>query len=119
MTFLPQEIAQSTSDREFVDELNKVILENISNPDFGVEQLAKALYLSLSSLSRKINAITGESPSEYLRSRRLLKAAELMRENYGSITEIAFEVGFKNLSHFSRSFKEKFHQLPSVYMALE
>jgi AraC-like DNA-binding protein len=84
-----------------------------------VEQLAKKLYMSSATLYRKVQALSGEIPSEYIRSFRLRRAAQLFKENFGSVTEVAFEVGFNSRTYFTKCFKEKFHQLPSVYMAIE
>ena len=119
MTLLPAKISESEIDREFIKELNAVIEKNLDDPDFNVEQLAKKLYMSSATLYRKIQAVSGEIPSEYIRSHRLRRAAELLKSNFGSITEVAFEVGFSSRAYFTRCFKEKFHQLPSVYMATE
>jgi DNA-binding response OmpR family regulator/signal transduction histidine kinase len=119
MTLLPVKITEPEIDREFMKELNAVIEENLEDPDFNVEQLAKKLYMSSATLYRKIQALSGEIPSEYIRSYRLRRAAQLFKENFGSVTEVAFEVGFNSRTYFTKCFKEKFHQLPSVYMANE
>jgi DNA-binding response OmpR family regulator/signal transduction histidine kinase len=117
MTMLPAKISESQIDREFIKELNAVIKQNLVDPEFNVEQLAKKLYMSSATLYRKIQALSGEIPSEYIRSFRLQRAAQLFKQNFGSITEVAFEVGFNSRAYFTRCFKEKFHQLPSVFMA--
>lgn len=117
MTLLPAKIKESEIDREFMQELNTVIQKNLEDPDFNVEQLAKKLYMSSATVYRKIQALSGEIPSEYIRSCRLRRAAQLLKRNFGSVTEVTFEVGFNSRTYFTRCFKEKFHQLPSVYMA--
>jgi DNA-binding response OmpR family regulator/signal transduction histidine kinase len=117
MTLLPAKVSESEIDREFLKELNAVIEKNLEDPGFNVEQLAKKLYMSSATLYRKIQALSGEIPSEYIRSYRLHKAAQLFKDNFGSVTEVAFEVGFTSRTYFTKCFKEKFHQLPSVYMS--
>jgi CheY-like chemotaxis protein/AraC-like DNA-binding protein len=119
MTLLPAKVSESEIDREFLKELNAVIEKNLEDPGFNVEQLAKKLYMSSATLYRKIQALSGEIPSEYIRSYRLHKAAQLFKDNFGSVTEVAFEVGFTSRAYFTKCFKEKFHQLPSVYMSAE
>jgi DNA-binding response OmpR family regulator/signal transduction histidine kinase len=118
MTLLPAKISESEIDHQFMKELNTVIRQNLSDSDFNVEQLAKKLYMSSATVYRKIQALSGEIPSEYIRSFRLRRAAQLLKQNFGSVTEVAFEVGFKSRTYFTRCFKENFHQLPSVYMSV-
>ena len=119
MTLQPTKTSISTIDREFLKDLQAVLDRNISEPDFNVDQLCKKLYMSHTSLYRKINALSGETPTEFIRSYRLKKGAELLKKNFGTILEVALEVGFSSGTYFTRCFKEKFHQLPSEYQALE
>jgi signal transduction histidine kinase/DNA-binding response OmpR family regulator len=113
MMMQPDEISISSMDQAFVKELQDHIEKNLSDPDFNVDQLAKKLYMSQSTLLRKIHALTGETPIEFIRSYRLKRALQLLKANFGNVTEVAFEVGFSNTAYFSKCFKEKFHQLPS------
>jgi len=117
MTLMPGKISQSSIDETFMKELNAVLEANISDPEFNVEQLAAKLYMGSTTLYRKINALSGQSPSDYLRSFRLHKAAELFKQGFGTVTEVTFEVGFNSRTYFAKCFKEKFHQSPSVFMA--
>ncbi len=117
MELLPSLISGTKIDRDFMKELNGIIRENLSDSDFNVDLLAKKLYMSSTTLYRKILALTGEVPSAYIRSYRLRRAAKLLKDNFGSVTEVAFEVGFTSRAYFTQCFKDKFHQLPSVYMA--
>jgi signal transduction histidine kinase/DNA-binding NarL/FixJ family response regulator len=115
MTRRPVEISVSPMDNEFIRDLQEVIEKNLGEPDFNVEELCKKLYMSQSTVYRKIQALTGESPTDFIRSYRLKRAAQLLESGMGSITEVAFEVGFSSRSYFTRCFKEKFHQLPSSF----
>ncbi|NIM15492.1 MAG: response regulator, partial [Candidatus Aminicenantes bacterium] len=116
MMLQPTKIAVSPVDKEFMEELKTVIETNISDPDFSVEELSKKLYMSHATLYRKIQAITGESPRDFIRSYRLKRGAELLKSSYGNVGDVAFEVGFSSTSYFIKCFKEKFQQLPSSYM---
>ncbi len=116
MTRQPVEISVSPMDNEFIRDLQEVIEKNLEDPDFNVEELCKKLYMSQSTVYRKIQALTGESPTDFIRSYRLKRAAQLLESGFGSITEVAFEVGFSSRSYFTRCFKEKFHQLPSSFL---
>lgn len=115
----PTEIAVSSIDQVFMGELKDVLDKNLSDPEFTVEVLAKKLYLSQSTLYRKVLALTGEAPIEFIRSYRLKRAAQLLKADFGNVTEVAFEVGFSSTAYFTKCFKEKFHRLPSAFQAAE
>ena len=117
MDLLPGKISQSEIDREFMKELNAVIEKNLSDPEFNVDRLAKELYMSRNTLYRKILAISGETPTEFIRSHRLKRGVQLLENNFGSVLEVAFEVGFSNSSYFAKCFKEVYHQSPTDYQA--
>jgi len=119
MMMQPEEISVSSLDEEFLKDLQKVIEKNLSDPEFSVEELGRKLYLSRATLYRKIQALSGESPNQFIRSYRLKRAAQLLKEQFGNITEIAFQVGFSSSAYFTKCFKEQFHQLPSAYQASE
>jgi AraC-like DNA-binding protein len=119
MMLQPAEISVSSIDEEFITELQGTIEKNLSDPEFTVEELGKKLYMSRASLYRKIQALTGESPNHFIRNYRLKRAAQLLKENFGNVTEIAFEVGFSSSAYFTKCFKEQFQQLPSSYHASE
>jgi signal transduction histidine kinase/DNA-binding response OmpR family regulator len=115
MAMLPDDISVSSVDEEFYKELQKMYEKNLSNPEFNVEQLGKQLYMSRASLYRKIMALTGEPPLKSIRSYRLKRASQLLKANFGNVTEVAVKVGFSNIAHFSHCFKEEFNQLPSTF----
>jgi transcriptional regulator GlxA family with amidase domain len=115
MTMQPVKTSVSKIDREFLQDLQTVIKKNIAEPDFNVEAMCKRLYMSNATLYRKIQALCGQTPTEFIRSFRLKRAMELLKSGFGSVTEVAFEVGFSSRAYFTKCFKEKFHQLPSEY----
>jgi DNA-binding response OmpR family regulator len=119
MTLQPAEISVSSMDQKFLKELQEMLEKNLADPEFNVEQLANKLYMSQSTLYRKILALTGETVIEFIRSYRLKRAAQLLKANFGNVTEVAFEVGFSNTAYFTKRFKEKFHRLPSQFQAAE
>jgi len=119
MTQQPVKMSISEIDREFIKELQDMIEKNLSDPDFNVEQLGKKLYMSRATVYRKIHALSGESPNEFLQSYRLKRGAELLGNNFGSVLEVAFEVGFSSASYFTKCFKKKFNRLPSDFQGPE
>jgi signal transduction histidine kinase/DNA-binding response OmpR family regulator len=119
MTLQPVKTSVSKIDREFIHDVHEVINKNLSDAEFNVEELCKKLYMGRTTLYRKILALTGDTPTDFIRSYRLKRGAELLKQNFGTVLEVAFEVGFSNSSYFAKCFKEKFHQLPSAFMASE
>jgi signal transduction histidine kinase/DNA-binding response OmpR family regulator len=119
MALQPTEISVSSMDETFYEELQNILEKNLTDPEFNVEQLCRKLYMGRTSLYRKILALTGEPPTQFIRSYRLQRAAQLLKAHFGNVTEVAFAVGFSNTAYFTKCFKEKFHQLPSTLHASE
>ena len=92
-----------------------VIETNISNPDFSVDQLSREVFMSRVALYKKLFALSGKTPIEFIRSVRLQRAAQLLRKKEMTVAEVAYEVGFNNPKYFSRYFKDEFNILPSAY----
>jgi DNA-binding response OmpR family regulator len=105
----------TTMDQKFLQKAVQIIDRNMSDPDYSIESLADEMALSSRQLQRKVLSITGQTPVKFIRSIRLSKAAQLLAGKTGSVTEIAYEVGFNNLSWFAKSFKEQFGVSPSEY----
>ncbi|NIM16355.1 MAG: response regulator, partial [Candidatus Aminicenantes bacterium] len=116
---LPHEISVSSVDEKFLKELQDIIEKNLSDEDFSVDMLCEKLHMGRSTLFRKIQALAGETPSQFIHSYRLERAAQLLRENFGNVTEVAMEVGFSSPQYFAKLFKEKFHRSPSSFKASE
>jgi AraC-like DNA-binding protein len=93
----------------------EVVEKNISNSDLSVEELSREMYMSRVALYKKLLALTGKTPIEFIRSIRLKRAAQLLEKSKLTVSEIAYEVGFNNPKYFSRFFKSEFNMLPSAY----
>lgn len=98
----------STPDKEFVSKIRSEIHRNISNNDFGVEQLGAAVDLSRVQLYRKVKALTGLSPVELIRATRVNRARKLIEGGATSVSEVAYQVGFTSPSYFTKCFKDQF-----------
>ena len=107
-------MATTVIDEEFINALMKQIDENISDMAYTVEQLSSDMNMDRTTLYRKLTAISGLSPVEFLRSVRLKKAAQLLNEGR-SIADVASMVGFGTVSYFSKCFKAEFNVKPSQY----
>ncbi len=112
----PKSISITSSDALFIQKLIAAIENNIDNPDLDVEFFAKTLGMSRSQLHRKATAITGQPASNFIRIIRLKRAAQLMDQKSGNISEIMYSVGFNSLSYFSKCFREVYLMTPSEYM---
>ena len=106
-----------SADEKFLLKVRDAILSRLSDEQLSVESLADEIGLSRSQLFRKISALTGASVNELIRTFRLQRAAQLIEQNWGPVTQVAYEVGFSNLSYFSKAFKEKYGVLPPEYPA--
>jgi response regulator RpfG family c-di-GMP phosphodiesterase len=115
MMLAPDLVKTVDMDEEFYREMQKVIEKHLDDIDFSIEELSKELYMGRTTLYRKVLALSGEAPAEFIRSYRLKRAAQLLRKKFGSILDVAIEVGFSSSSYFTQCFKEKFHRLPTEY----
>ncbi|GGH08156.1 response regulator transcription factor [Sphingobacterium alkalisoli] len=108
-------IALNKSDRTFLEKLNRLILDNISEHSLCVDMLADNMNMSRPTLYRKIKALSDLSPNELINITRLKKAAELLLEGELKIYEISTMVGFNSSSHFTRNFQKQFGVSPKEY----
>lgn len=115
----PSEIAITSMDEKLIDHAVKYVEDNISRSDLSVEELSRELGMSRVHLYKKLLAITGKTPIEFIRIIRLKRAAQLLRESQQNVSEIAYQVGFNNPKYFSKYFREEFGVLPSVYQDKE
>ena len=111
----PKKIALTSVDQKFLERVLELLEANFSNPDFGVPQMQEALAMSKTQLHRKLKSLTNEPPGELLRNFRLKRAAQLLSQKVDSVTQVAYQVGFNNLSYFAKCFRELYGTAPSSY----
>ena len=101
----------------FEETVRGLIREHLSDPDFDVAALAEEAALSRRQLTRRLKEANedGITPARLIRRMRLERGARLLESGEQNITQVAYAVGFKSLSHFSRCFKERFGPPPSQY----
>lgn len=102
-------------DEYFLKCLEKIVLENMSDPAFSNKQLEELLYMGHSTLNRKVKALLDTTPNEYIRTKRLALAAEMLADGGRRINEICYAVGFNSPSYFSKCFKKLYGVLPTEY----
>lgn len=111
-----QEFVLTNSDSDFLATLDKIILQNLNDTEFGNDQLAEALFLSKSTLMRKVKGLLDTTPNEYIRTRRLNIAASMLSQSNCRINEVCYAVGFNTPSYFTKCFKRQFGMQPAEYM---
>ncbi len=110
-----ESITTNYFDKEFIEKIIKIIEAHLQNENFTSENLAEELFVSRSQLNRKLNAIVGQGPGEFIRIYKLKRAAQMILEKKLSITQIALEVGFSSPAQFTRAFQKHFNCLPSEF----
>jgi len=110
------EIAQNSTDNEFLKKMNQIIEENFSNSELNVDFLAERLNISRSGLFAKIRTLADVTPNEMIQIVRLKRAAQLLHEGGHMVSEVGYMVGFTNPSYFSKCFQKQFGIRPAEYM---
>jgi len=108
----PGEITVSSMDDAFLAKVAAAVEQRMSDETFHVDELAADAGMSRAQLHRKFIALTDQSPGEFIRVARLHRAMELLRKNAGTVSEIAYAVGFSDPSYFAKSFHRQFGKSP-------
>lgn len=111
----PAEVAATSADQSFLQRVLAAIEAHLGDEHFGVEELAMAVSMSSSQINRKLGALVDQPASQLIRSMRLQRAADLLKQNAGTVAEIAYQAGFSDHAHFARSFKKQFGCAPSEF----
>ena len=108
------DFAMSQKDCEFIAKIQGVIAEQLADENFSIDTLAEQMNMSRSNFYRKIKALSGMSPNDYLKTLRMNRAAELIVSGT-RISEVAAQVGFTSSSYFAKCFKAQYGVLPKEY----
>ena len=102
----------------FLSNLNKLISENIGNSDYQIDELCKDMAMSRSLFYNKLKALTGESPSEFIRTKRLKYAQSLLEKGIYTVREVSEMAGFNDVKNFSTLFKKETGVTPGKIVSI-
>lgn len=109
----PQNIAITSADEVFIRKVIEITELHLKDASFSVERLSDEIGISRKHLHRKLVALAGQTPNEFIRTFRLKTAMQMLQQHSGTVKEIAYAVGFNNLSYFAKCFKEEFGMSPT------
>ena len=115
ITVVPSEVTSNSVDEQFLRRTLQIIENNMDNLEYNAEKFCDDMGMSRSTLHRKLIALTNQPATEFIRTIRLKRAAQLLSKRAASVSEIAYQTGFGNLSYFTKCFKEQFGKTPSEY----
>jgi transcriptional regulator GlxA family with amidase domain len=100
---------------QFILRIREIMEKHLGDESFGIQELCNEVNMSRAQLYRKFKSLTDKTVHEYLQSFRLFKARSLLEAGELNVTEVAYDVGFKSISHFSRVFTAEFGKNPSEF----
>jgi len=112
----PTDIAVTDTDKQFLDKLQSILDERLTESDFNAQTFCKQLGMSRMQLHRKLVALTGLSTTAFIKSQRLKYACTLFQKSDYNVSEIAYACGFNSPSYFSKSFKEAYGKTPLEFI---
>ncbi|NBC03454.1 MAG: response regulator [Bacteroidetes bacterium] len=112
----PKDIAITSADERFLRRAIGIVEENMDDFDFNVESFVDQMHMGRTQFNKKLKALTDLTPVQFIRSLRLKRAAQKITEEEDTISQIAYSVGFNNLSYFAKCFKDQFGESPSNYV---
>ncbi|MFN8257248.1 MAG: two-component regulator propeller domain-containing protein [Bacteroidales bacterium] len=113
--FEPVEMAVTSTDEKFINKAVAIIKREISNSEFNVENLGQEIGMSRGHLHRKLKALIGQNPSDFIKTIRLKQAAHLLSNENIPVSEICYLVGFSSPSYFASCFHKQFGITPTEY----
>jgi DNA-binding response OmpR family regulator len=110
----PGDIIVTSVDDQFLRKMKSIVEERMHDETFSVEELAQRVGMSRSQMHRKMRSLTNLMPSGFIRYLRLHRARDLLVGKGGTVSEVAYQVGFGSVSHFTRCFRKQFGTVPSA-----
>jgi DNA-binding response OmpR family regulator len=117
MMLKPRNVMLSSPDEKFLQKAIDVVEKNISDSDLDIDLFTSEIGVSRMQLYRKLHALTEMTVKEFVRNIRLKRAAQMLIQKKMNVSEVAYAVGFKYLSHFRKCFRQEFNMSASEYIA--
>lgn len=111
----PEEVTVNSIDQEFLEKALAVVESHLDDEQFSVDVLAREIGMSRPQLNRKLRALVNQSTNQFIQSIRLQRAADLLRQQSGTVAEIAFQTGFSSTAYFIKCFKDKYGETPGSF----
>ena len=115
LTIKPEEVSAVPMDQKFLQQVTTTIEAHLIDEQFGVEMLADTVGMSVTHLNRKLKALIGQTAGKLIRSMRLQRAADLLQQEAGNVSDIGYELCFSDSANFARAFRAQFGVTPSQY----
>ena len=112
---IPPEIISDERDKRLLDTINMWLSDHISNPLLSVDDLADAMGYSRTVFFKKMKALTGQTPADYIKTMRMNRAAEMLKEETITVAEVCYKVGISDPHYFAKVFKQQFGVSPKKY----
>ncbi|ULC57938.1 response regulator [Flaviramulus sp. BrNp1-15] len=112
-----KDLSTSSVDQQFFKRIQKVLDDQLINPEFNSKTFVITMQMSRMQLHRKLKALTGLTTSEFIRSQRLKLALGYLKESDLTVSEVAYQVGFNTPSYFIKCFKEAYNCTPNEYIS--
>jgi AraC-like DNA-binding protein len=109
----PEAVTEASMEEKFLMKVKAVVEEHLADENFSVEEMSKQIGMSRAQLHRKLIALTGKSASRFVRNYRLEHAHDLLKNRVGTVSEIAYRVGYSSPAYFTKCFTEDFGISPS------
>lgn len=111
----PPEIISDKRDKRLLDTINLWLSDHISNPLLSVDDLAEAMGYSRTVFYKKMKALTGQTPADYIKTIRMNRAAEMLKDETITVAEVCYKVGISDPHYFAKVFKQQFGVSPKKY----
>ncbi|MBS2211315.1 response regulator [Carboxylicivirga mesophila] len=111
----PSEVTVTSLDEKFLSDLMNLLEKDMDNPELNVKTMSEMMGMSHTNLYRKIKALTGQTATEFIRTIRLKRAAQLLKAGQLNVSEVMYMVGFSHRSYFTQSFKAMYGVSPKEY----